>query len=49
MKKGMISFILALSLLIPLLSPLNVLAKDESASPTTPETQILHLDTIGGN
>lgn len=43
MKKGMISFILALSLLIPLLSPLSVLAKDESASPTTPETQTLPM------
>ena len=43
MKKGMISFILALSLLIPLLSPLSILAKDESASPTTPETQTLPM------
>ena len=43
MKKRMISFALALSLLIPLLSPLTVLAKDESASPTTPETQTLPM------
>ena len=41
MKKKLISFILALSLLIPLLSPFSILAKDESVSSTPSETHTL--------
>ena len=45
MKKKLISFILAFSLLIPLLSPINILAKDESASSTPSNSADEALDT----